>query len=132
LLVSGRRAPQLPIIGPLVHQLEGEAFIEALRRIGGTPEVVLQDKELMKCLTPVLRADFSITEKYDYEPDAPLVLPINAFGGVDDQRIGHDGMSAWRVQTTGPFSLDMLPGGHFFLNTARELFFGLVAERLAA
>ncbi len=130
LLVGGRRAPQLPIMRPFLHELEGEAFIAALRRLGGTPETVLQDPQLMAWLTPILRADFSITETYSYVPETPLSCAIDAFGGLDDERVRRDGILAWQAQTAGAFSSTFLPGGHFFLNTARKAFLDLVAERL--
>jgi medium-chain acyl-[acyl-carrier-protein] hydrolase len=131
LLVSGRRAPQLAGTGSSLHHLDGEAFIEALRRLGGTPEEVLQEPQLMELLAPVIRADFAMTASYIYEPDAPLSFPINAFGGIDDERVRYDEISAWRTQTSGIFSLDMLPGKHFFLSTARELFLSSMTRRLA-
>lgn len=50
LFVSGYRAPQLPRLEPPIHQLPEEAFIHELHRLNGTPDAVLQNRELMRLL----------------------------------------------------------------------------------
>lgn len=117
LFVSGRRAPQILNPNPSTYNLPDTAFIEELRRYNGTPEAVLQSTELMQLFLPVLRADLTIDEAYVYTPEAPLDLPISAFGGLQDSRTNYDDLAAWRDQTTSTFSLKMFSGDHFFLKT---------------
>jgi medium-chain acyl-[acyl-carrier-protein] hydrolase len=119
LFVSGHRAPQMPDPDPPIHQLPESAFIAELRRLNGTPEEVLQNKELMELMIPLLRADFAIHETYVYTPEAPLVCPISAFGGLQDDKVSRDNLVAWRDQTDGAFTLRMFPGDHFFLHSAQ-------------
>ena len=115
LFVSGCRAPHIPIPHPLIHQLPDIEFSQALRRYGGTPEGVLQNSELMTLFRPILRADLAINETYAYRPESPLNCPISAFGGLQDEHVTLAHLSAWYVQTQNTFTLDLFPGGHFFL-----------------
>jgi medium-chain acyl-[acyl-carrier-protein] hydrolase len=132
LFVSGCRAPQLPDPDPPIHELPEDEFVAELVHLKGTPEGVMKDKELMELLLPVLRADFAICEKYLYQPGEPLDCPISAFGGLEDEEIGWDGVAAWEEQTRGAFTLRMVPGGHFFLHNARQLVLPAVAQELRA
>lgn len=130
LLVSGCRAPQIPAPRPPIHALPEPAFLDELRRLNGTPQTVLENAELMQLLLPVLRADFALLETYVYTPKPPLDYPISAFGGLQDREVSCDELEAWREQTNSAFSLQMLPGDHFFLNSARALLLQSLSNKL--
>ncbi|WP_437677404.1 thioesterase II family protein [Sorangium sp. So ce131] len=121
LLVSGRRAPHLPS-GEALHTLSDAEFVMWLRRMGGTPDEVLREPELLELFLPVLRADIAVNEAEPFVAEAPLDCPITAFGGVDDERASPADLDAWRELTRGPFRVEMFPGGHFFLRSARGPF----------
>ena len=76
-----------------------------LRRLNGTPREVLEHEELMEIMLPVLRADFALYETYVYSPEPPLNCPISAFGGLQDRKVSHSDLEAWRDQTSASFSL---------------------------
>jgi len=115
LMVSGRRAPQLPDSDPPIHALPEEEFLQEIRELNGTPEAVLQNQELLQLLLPILRADFAVCETYQYVPDAPLSCPIIAFGGTEDPDAPEEDIAAWSHQTTGTYRQRMFPGDHFYL-----------------
>ncbi|ASC71013.1 Linear gramicidin dehydrogenase LgrE [Halomicronema hongdechloris C2206] len=121
LFISGRRAPQWPDPDPPIHALPEAEFIAELRRLNGTPAAVLENRELMQLLLPTLRADFAVLETYGYEPAPPLNCPIAAFGGLQDPDVTCEMLEAWRQQTCSGFSLQMLPGDHFFLHAAQPM-----------
>jgi medium-chain acyl-[acyl-carrier-protein] hydrolase len=128
LFASARHAPHLPATTPPIHQLPDADFIAQLRAYNGTPEVVLQNAELMNLFLPILRADLAINETYIYLPEAPLELPITAFGGLQDAQVGEDDLAAWAEQTQGNFQLQMFSGDHFFLkDQQKEIFQAIVA-----
>ncbi len=131
LFVSACRAPQLPPLESPAHSLPDAAFIERLRNLGGTPEETLNNPELIGLFLPTLRADFAVSETYIHTPEPPLNCPISAFGGIDDLKVPWQDLAAWQVQTSGPFHIDMLPGGHFFLNSTPASFYGVLAAALA-
>lgn len=131
LFVSGRPAPRVESTDPPIHDLPRAEFIAAVRRYSGTPEEVLQHQELMDLLEPLLRADFSVSETYRYQPESePLAVPLTVFGGAADPEVPAEDLEPWRQETSGPFRKHLLPGGHFFLNERPAEVLRLVAEEL--
>jgi medium-chain acyl-[acyl-carrier-protein] hydrolase len=130
LLVSGRRAPQIQSTEPITYNLPESQFYEKLRTLNGTTAEVLEHPELMELMLPLLRADFSVVETYAYLPDTPLDCSIMAFGGLQDYKVGRKFLEAWQEQTTSKFTLRMLPGDHFFLNTSQQLLLRLLSTEL--
>jgi medium-chain acyl-[acyl-carrier-protein] hydrolase len=120
LFASGRAAPHLPPELPLVHALPEAEFMAELRRLAGTPEEVLRNEELMSILVPLLRADFTLSETYPIREEAPLDVPVSAYGGSGDERVSSEAVEAWRQHTTGPFRQVTFDGGHFFINEKRD------------
>jgi medium-chain acyl-[acyl-carrier-protein] hydrolase len=130
LLVSAHCGPRRPYPLPPLSQIPTPALIEQLRCLGGTPDELLNDAQMIQFLLPVLRADFAICETYTYTDDAPLDCAISAFGGLQDRHVRGEDLAAWREQTNGPFALRMFPGGHFFLHNAREPLVRAIGESL--
>jgi medium-chain acyl-[acyl-carrier-protein] hydrolase len=130
LFIAGSRAPQLPSRLPELHRLPDAEFIKELGRYGGTPEEAVKDVDLMRLLLPMLRADFSLTETNEYAEEPPLEMPISVFGGLEDPVVERFELTAWRDQTTRALTLRMLPGGHFFVQSARSLLLSSLAEDL--
>ena len=114
------RAPQLPKTKPPIHELPDAEFIEELRNLNGTPEEILANDELMSLLAPTIRADFAVIETYNYYDEPALNCPITAFGGLEDTEASREDLAAWASQTNNNFNLHMLPGDHFFINSARS------------
>jgi medium-chain acyl-[acyl-carrier-protein] hydrolase len=131
LFVSGQAAPHAARRGRPIHDLPDEAFLEEVRRLGGTPAAVLQNKEMMKLMLPVLRADLTMCGTYRPQPAAPLTCPVSAYGGLNDALILPDAVAAWKQLARGPFRLRMFPGDHFFVQGDRETVLEAVAEDLS-
>jgi medium-chain acyl-[acyl-carrier-protein] hydrolase len=130
LLVSGQRAPHIPLRRKQSYGLCDPAFKNRLRELDGTPEVVLQDAELMEFLLPRLRSDFELSETYVDTNDVPLSCPIAAFGGAQDNEVSRSDLLAWRHVTTNAFDIRILPGGHFFLDQEGQALRRCIAARL--
>lgn len=130
LFVSGHRAPQIPDLDPPLHNLPEPEFLDELRGLGGTPQAVLENAELMRLLLSTLRADFTVVETYAYAAEPPLDCPITAFGGLQDRKVSYNQLNAWQEQTNAAFSLHMLPGNHFFLHSAQALLLKLLSQDL--
>jgi medium-chain acyl-[acyl-carrier-protein] hydrolase len=129
LFVSGRAAPQCPGRGGELRNLSGDALVEAVRRISHAADGPPPDPAMIKALEPLLRSDFSITETYRYVPDAPLDIPISAFGATEDATVGVPEVLEWRAQTTMAFECEIFEGGHFFIDTHREAITGTIRAR---
>lgn len=131
LFVSGRRAPHLPPTKEKTYDLPEDEFIDKLSQLNGTPREVLENPELMQLLTPVLRADFELIQTYAYTPKPPLDCPVTAFGGLQDEETPPESLRPWGEVTNGPFSLMVLPGDHFFLQTSRPLLLEAISKGLS-
>jgi medium-chain acyl-[acyl-carrier-protein] hydrolase len=70
----------------------------------------------------MIRADFAMHENYIHQPGARLRSDVVAFGGLRDSEAGRIGLNAWRDVTDGSFALRMLPGDHFFIQSAPNVF----------
>ncbi|MGC4814849.1 thioesterase II family protein [Micromonospora sp. DT228] len=130
LFVAAMRAPGVPRVEPPVSALPDDLFREHIRSLGGTPPEVLEHDALMEILLPVLRADFTVVDDYSYH-GLPVSCPVTAFGGFGDVGVDPDALTAWTGCTTGPFALEMFPGDHFFLRTARDELLSRLAGALA-
>ncbi len=120
LFVSGRRAPDLPDRSAPVQHLPDSELMEHLRRLNGTPPLLLENEELMSVMLPILRADFALCENYRYHEEAPLTCPLTVFGGGDDQEVTRQELMGWQRQSSGPFSCHLFAGDHFFLHSQKK------------
>lgn len=120
LVVSGRRAPHLAARRPPLHPLPDSVFIDQVSAMNGTPSRVLREPELLRMFMPALRADFEINETYVPRPGAGLSCPVLAMVGDADPEADLDEMAAWRSTTTGPFTLRVFRGDHFYLKGTPE------------
>jgi medium-chain acyl-[acyl-carrier-protein] hydrolase len=131
LIASGRAAPHRSPRIVVDHRLPADEMIGALRKLDGTPEEVLHNRELMELVLPTIRADFAVCGTYAYLHERPLTCPITAFGGRQDPHVAIDDLAAWRAQTTGPFSLRTFDGGHFFVRDGRASVLRAVQQTLS-
>ncbi|HEX7288897.1 MAG TPA: alpha/beta fold hydrolase [Candidatus Angelobacter sp.] len=118
LFVSGCRAPQCPIDEPFLFKLPGNAFLDALKKLNGTPKEVFENPELMELVIDLLRADFEVVETYQYRPEQPLSCPIIVYGGTEDGHVPAEACHQWQKQTTASCTVRMFPGDHFFVRNA--------------
>ena len=122
LIASAARAPQFRRghVPPPAPSREG--FLEELRRLQGIPAEALDDPALLRAILPALASDAALYQNYVYTEDAPLAIPIRAYGGADDPNIRREHLDGWGEQTTQSFAARVFAGGHFYFNTMREPF----------
>lgn len=114
LVVAACPAPQLHRFKP--YQYSRTQLIERMRQLGGTPEAVLDNNELMSALLPAFGADLQLFEQYRYRAEPPLSCPIVALGGEADREVELTSLEAWAAMTSAPFESVIFPHGHFFLH----------------
>jgi medium-chain acyl-[acyl-carrier-protein] hydrolase len=117
LFVSGASAPQLAPNRPPRFRLNRAALIAELRKLGGTPDGVFDNDELLELILPALRADFALMDTYQYQAEPPLSCAISAFAGEQDDEAESARVLEWRAQSTRPFRFRELDGDHFFLRS---------------
>ncbi len=117
LAVGGANAPHVASERPRLSELDDEAFVRALRDLGGTPDEVFANAELLELVLPALRGDFAMLDAY-HSTGEPLRCPIVTFSGDDDRELTKTGVQRWGELTSGPTSHHTFAGGHFFLTSA--------------
>jgi len=130
LFVSGFRAPHLPMRAKVLYALPDQEFAAELRAMGGTPDALFKDAELLDLFIPLLRADFRVCDTYAHAEERPLDVPITAFGGSDDRRAPPAELAEWRAHTTGEFAHRTFDGGHFYLQPRREELLAAIRDAL--
>lgn len=87
---------------------------EAVRRLGATPEALLDNAELFALMMPAIEADARLAGRYVYVPETELTADIWVLSGdVDTER--DDALDLWRQETSGRFARLVLHGGHMFI-----------------
>ena len=120
--VSGRRAPSAAR-DETVHQRDDDGLLAEVRSLAGTDSRLLQDEEVMRMALPAVRNDYKAAETYRWTPGEPLSCPVTALIGDTDPKAHLPEVEAWATHTTGPFAMEVMSGGHFFLldHSARVL-----------
>jgi surfactin synthase thioesterase subunit len=128
-ILSARAAPHLPLRRAPVARLSREGLKRWLRQVNGTPEAVLQSREMMDLLLPLLRADLELDDNYRSTTEPRLGCPLTVLGGLNDNEATPEELEAWSGYTTNSFTLRLLEGDHFFVfNQAQSTALAAVAE----
>ncbi|GAA3580597.1 alpha/beta fold hydrolase [Amycolatopsis ultiminotia] len=130
-LVSGRRAPSRHV-EKTVHLRDDDGLLAELERLDGTDVRVLQNSEMRDLILPALRADYTAVETYREDGSGPLTAPIHAHTGTEDPDAPVHDVQAWAAHTTGEFTLDTYPGGHFYLTDQIAELAAAVRRQIAA
>lgn len=116
LLLSARPAPQLPVRARRSH-LTNDMLIDELRRLGGTPQELLQDPHLLAMVLPILRADYAMLERYQYRPCTKArQLQATLLAGRQDRLVSPFEITAWRQVLDSQTPLRQFDGDHFYLH----------------
>ncbi|MBP2231650.1 medium-chain acyl-[acyl-carrier-protein] hydrolase [Azospirillum agricola] len=114
---SGRHGPAGAVPVRRRAHLPDDALLAEVRGLNGSPPEVLENRELMRLMLPIIRADFRLSEAVSARPLAePLACPLLVFGGADDPEVPRDALRHWRLVAGGAFDVALLPGDHFFLH----------------
>lgn len=117
LFVAGTSAPtrRQRSLEELSSLKTDEAVVAYLRKLGGTPDEVLANEELMGMTLPIVKADFKLCESYTYAAQSRIPCHLAVLSGRGDDIPGDD-LLAWQAEAGDAFSLTMFDGGHFFIH----------------
>jgi surfactin synthase thioesterase subunit len=116
LVAAGSPPPHEPRSRVPLHKLPDAEFVAVVgREFDGIPPAVRENEELLALVLPVMRADFELTETYEYVEEPPLGCDILALGGSEDPTVTASELNEWGRYTTGGFEARHVAGGHFFL-----------------
>ncbi|OXA98977.1 thioesterase II family protein [Flavobacterium pectinovorum] len=119
LIVSGKKSPST-ISDKKIVNLNDEDFWNEIIALGGIPDEIKNNPELINYYLPILKYDFKVIESYQYENRQKLSIPIDVFYGSDDAIEGE--MTGWRDETTREVNITQLKGNHFFIFNHSDYF----------
>jgi len=125
LIVAAMAAPQemRAVQQGMSSRRSDDEIIDEIRRSKSVPEVLLNDRTVMQAVLPTIRSDFELVENYRAEVEAPLPIPIIAYGGLSDPYVQPCHVASWAAETTASFRLRFFAGDHYFLKqSSTELF----------
>jgi len=115
LVVSCSPAPHHPVNLDQAYKGSDEEFIAYLRRLGGVPEELLAEKELVAFILPTLRADFELLGNYTTtQNDGPLACPLTAIYSPQDTSVTPEATAKWADLALDSFQHYSITGGHFY------------------
>lgn len=130
LFFSGANPPTLGTT-ELTHNLPEEEFLGRLFELGGMPQELMQNRELLDLYLPILRADFKAVETYVPSTDRERIQSdISIVSGRCDKSVLLGEIQHWADLTSGKCSFYRIPGGHFYLNANRRDLTSLVHQQL--
>ncbi|EKN41441.1 linear gramicidin dehydrogenase LgrE [Clostridium botulinum CFSAN001627] len=91
-------------------------FIKKVIELGGTPEELSNNKELLDIFIPIIRNDFKILENYNYEKkEDKIECDVSILNGKQDS-INLEEILAWKKHVGKGFKVYSFEGDHFFIN----------------
>lgn len=121
LFFSGSKPPYTRSQTEKIYNLPQEQFWEKIISLGGTPQEVIENDELLEIFLPVLRADFKILDNYKFVPK-PLKIKtdFSVLYGEDD--IPLKKILEWKAHAGASVDIFRFAGGHFFIDGNIEKF----------
>jgi surfactin synthase thioesterase subunit len=120
-IASGSRGPHIASTKKSIHHLPDDEFIAELKRLNGTPQAVIENKELMELFLPLLRADFEIADNYCFTGNVSFNCPIFVLSGEEDIDITQFHLESWGDFFNSTAEVHMISGNHFFIDSHKVL-----------
>lgn len=128
--VSAHKAPHDSQEEAAMYRLPDDELLEAIRKLGLVPDDALENDELVEFILPPLKADFQVSETYQYVKDLPLPVPLTALGGREDHIVSAQDLQAWEAYTSDDFTISMYEGDHFYTETQQQALLDQLAALL--
>jgi medium-chain acyl-[acyl-carrier-protein] hydrolase len=130
LAIGGRASPELARLAPPIYNQDDSTFIQSLGELGGTPQEVLAERDLMDLLLPTIRADFKAIETWVPTEATLSKTPILVCGGKFDKESELLRIEGWKNKTLSWCKVAEFDGNHFFIQTHRDQLMRTLKESL--
>jgi len=117
---SGYGAPSIIKKGENAYTLSDYDFMKKIMKLGGTPEELFKNKELLEIVLPIIRNDYKILETYNYEErEKKIECDVSILNGKQDS-INLEEILTWKNHVCRDFKVYNFEGNHFFINSNIE------------
>ncbi|WP_319729819.1 alpha-hydroxy-acid oxidizing protein [Streptomyces sp. MB09-01] len=115
LFVSAARPPAQDWEEPDLTGVGDEELVAGLRRLGGIPEPLLRDPEIVGEVLRLLRADHRALMRYRCADGAAVAAPLTVLLAASDPKNSLEQMAEWARHGSSGHTVVTLSGGHFSL-----------------
>lgn len=130
LVFSGRTPPHVRLSKFDIFRIPNDdSFIAAVDSYGGGTKQAMEESGLREIFLPVLRADFELSESYEWSPkETPINCGVSIVNGNQDASVDLDRVGEWKDLVDGPVSLRSADGDHFFLYSNNSIVSSVVKD----
>ncbi|WP_270344372.1 thioesterase II family protein [Bacillus mobilis] len=130
MFLSGYRAPSVNRGREKIYNLSDKEFIKRVIGLGGTPEELMDNQELLQLFLPIIRSDFKIIEDYKYiGREDKIECNVSILNGKQDS-IKLEEILAWKNHVCKGLKVYNLEGNHFFINSNTEKITSIINETI--
>lgn len=112
-VISACRAPHIPLARGL-SDASDDALLAWLVETDGLPAEVLGRRRFATRVIRAVRMDMRFAERYHVPTPTPVLTPLLALGGEDDDVVPSEQVGHWKECAAAEFRHRTLPGGHSF------------------
>lgn len=113
-IIAASIPPHLIDSSKKISNLQNEQIIQFFFSIGGIPEVLLKEKEVLDIYLPILKADYRAFETYKTDIHK-FNVPCFLIYGKDDNFVDREGFLQWDKYFENTPTVYYLNGGHLFI-----------------
>jgi len=114
LIAAARQAPQAPSMDRYTSAKGFDILLEELRWLNGTPNIILENKNIQEIILPEIRREYILNESYVYAGEK-ISCDICVHYGKEDPDLTEGALLGWRDVTTGSVDIKAYGGDHFFV-----------------
>ena len=127
IMISCCKAPDLfeNNKGKPINEIE---LIEYLKNERHVPQDVIESKEFIHELLPVVKNDFGLIRKYEYTELSIPACPIYCICAINDRDVSLEEMQNWKRYTDNNITFYTVPGTHFYFEEHPQDTFELIRK----
>lgn len=114
LFVSGSNPPEFKSKIASIYKETDERICEEIQKLGGTPQILFENNELLQLYISIFKSDFRNLYEYSYH-EGKVNCNACVLGGLDDKEFDQTNVRNWGNYITGDCLMKFFNGGHFYL-----------------
>ncbi len=130
IVLSGKNPPHITSHLKDRHLLSNVDFKNMIAEMGGTPQEILENKELLEFFLPILRSDFALIDTAKFTlPKEKLKTPTTILYADSDKNTELAALKEWNKYIDSEPEYHKFKGEHFFIFQYIDKVFDLILEK---